>query len=60
MRSRQYAFLLLVTALAFVLTVAAQVFLADIVRPRSQYATLLASSVLTGLASMAIGIEVPA
>lgn len=59
MRLRSLSALLLVVAVCFVLAVAAEVFVDDFVRPRSLFAYLLASTLVTALAALAVNVEVP-
>jgi hypothetical protein len=59
MRVRTVSVLLLVMALYFIITVAAQVFVDDYVKPRSLFTYLLISTIVTGVASLAINIEIP-
>jgi hypothetical protein len=59
MRAAAVAALLLVTAIAFIMATAAQVFTADVVRPHSAFAALLITSLITSGAALAIDIDVP-
>lgn len=59
MRVLTFTVLLLMIAIYFILTVGAQVFIDDYVRPRSMFADLLAGTIITSLAALAVNIDIP-
>jgi hypothetical protein len=59
MRVRTFSVLFLLMAIFYIMSVAAEVFIDDFVRPRSLFAYLVLGSLITGVASLAININVP-
>lgn len=59
MRLRTVSVLLLLVALYLVMTVAAQVFIDDNLPHLSDFANVLVGTLLTGVAALAVDIEVP-
>jgi hypothetical protein len=53
------AIILLLLAIYFVQAVAVQVFVDDYIKPRSLFASLLEATVISGVAALAINIDVP-
>lgn len=52
--------LMIITAICFIVAVAAEVFIDDYIRPSSMFGYILVSTVLTGFATMAVvNIDVP-
>ncbi len=59
MRIQTVSVLLLLIAIYYIISVAAEVFIDDYVKPRSMFAYLLVGTVLTSLAALAIDIDLP-
>ena len=59
MRVRTFSILFVLMALFLVFAVAAEVFIDDYLQPHSMFTYLVASTFLTGLASLIIDIDVP-
>lgn len=59
MRVRTFSVLFLIMALYYIITVAAEVFIDDYIRPQGLFIYLLIGTLITGLASLAINIDVP-
>jgi hypothetical protein len=59
MQVRTFTVLFLLMAIFLIITVAAEVFVDDYVKPQSLFAYLVLGSLITGFASLAINIEVP-
>jgi hypothetical protein len=59
MRVRTISVLFIVTAIYFIMAVAAEVFIDDFIRPQSLFAYLLVSTLITGVAALAVDIDVP-
>ena len=59
MRIRTISVLFIVTAIYFIIAVAAEVFIDDFIKPQSLFSYLLISTILTGFAALAINIDVP-
>ena len=59
MRIRTFSILFIIMAIYLVITVAAEIFIDDYVKPRSMFTYFVISTLLTGIASLAIDIDVP-
>jgi high-affinity K+ transport system ATPase subunit B len=59
MRVRTFSVLFVVMAIYFVIAVAAEVFIDDYVKPQSVFAYLLVSTLVTGIATLGIKIDIP-
>ena len=59
MRVRTFSVLFILMALYLVVTVAAEVFIDDYVKPQSMFTYLVLSTLLTGIASLTIDLDVP-
>jgi len=59
MRVRTFSVLFVIMALYLVITVAAEVFIDDYVKPHSMFTYFVLSTLLTGIASLAVDIDVP-
>jgi hypothetical protein len=59
MRVRTFTVLFLLMAIYLVIAVAAQVFIDEYVAPHTMFAYLVISTLLTGLASLTVDLDVP-
>ena len=59
MRVRTISILFIIMAIYFIMTVASEVFIDDFVKPSSMFVYLLLSTFLTGIAALAINIDIP-
>jgi hypothetical protein len=59
MRVRTFTVLFLLMAIYLVITVAAEVFVDEYVKPHTMFAYLVISTALTGLASLTVDLDVP-
>ena len=59
MRIRTVAVLYLIMAIYFIMTVAAEVFIDDFVRPSTMFGSLLLGTLITSFAAMSINLDVP-
>lgn len=59
MRVRTFSVLFIVMAIYYIMTVAAEVFIDDFVKPQSLFTYLIISTLITGIAALAINIDVP-
>lgn len=59
MRVRTFSILFLLMAIYMIITVAAEVFIDDYVRPRSKFSYLVIGTMLTGIASLMINLDIP-
>ena len=59
MRIRSFSVFFVVLAIYFIIAVAAEVFVDDHIKPRSLFTYILASTVVTGIAALAVNINIP-
>ena len=59
MRIRTVAVLYLIMAIYFIMTIAAEVFIDDFVRPSTMFGSLLLGTLITSFAAMSINLDVP-
>lgn len=59
MRVRTFSVLFILMAIYYIVAVTAEVFVDDFVKPRSLFAYLLVSTLITGIATLMINIDVP-
>jgi hypothetical protein len=60
MRPRTFSVLCMLTAMFLIIAWASQVFIDQYIRPKSAFAYLVVSTILTGILSLAINVDVPA
>jgi len=60
MRIRTFSVLFLLMSLYLLYAVASEVFIDDYVKPHSMFAYLVLGTIITGMASLAVDIEIPA
>jgi hypothetical protein len=54
-----FSALYVLLAICFIMTVAAEVFIDDFVRPRSMFVGMLVGTIITSVAALAINIDIP-
>ena len=59
MRVRTIAVLYLIMAIYFIMTVAAEVFVDDFVKPSTMFGSLLLGTLITSFAALTINIDIP-
>lgn len=59
MRVRTFSVLFIVMAIYYIMTVASEVFIDVYVKPQSLFTYLIISTLITGIAALAINIDVP-
>lgn len=59
MRVRTFSVLFILMAIYYIMTVATEVFVDEFIKPQSLYSNLLISTLITGIAALAIDIDIP-
>jgi hypothetical protein len=59
MRIRTVSLLLILMAIYYIMTVATEVFIDELIKPKDLFTNLLIGTLLTGFAALAIDIDIP-
>ena len=59
MRVRTFSVLFIIMAIYYIMSVAAEVFIDDFIKPHSFFTYLIISTLVTGIAGLTINIDVP-